>query len=66
MRESPVREELEDGKEKAQFRANSRNVRQIEVVIANNKSTLQDCREAGITEQSYYHWRREYGELRLE
>jgi putative transposase len=36
------------------------------VAIANNKPTPQACREAGITEQSYYRWRKEYGGLKLE
>jgi putative transposase len=34
-------------------------LRQIEVAIANGKLTPQACREAGIKEQSYYHWRKE-------
>jgi len=41
-------------------------LRQIEVAIANHKPTPQACREAGITEQSYYRWRKEYGGLKLE
>jgi hypothetical protein len=30
------------------------------------KSTPQACRDTGISEQSYYRWRKEYGGLRLE
>lgn len=41
-------------------------LRQIEVAIANGKLTPQACREAGIKEQSYYRWRKEYGGLKLE
>ena len=41
-------------------------LRQIEVTIANGKLTPQACREAGIKEQSYYRWRKEYGGLKLE
>jgi putative transposase len=41
-------------------------LRQIEVAIANNKPTPQACREAEITEQTYYRWRKEYGGLKLE
>ena len=41
-------------------------LRQIEVELANHKSTGQACKEAGITEQTYYRWRREYGGLKLE
>jgi putative transposase len=41
-------------------------LRQIEVAVANGKSTPQACRDAGITEQSYYRWRKEYGGLKLD
>jgi hypothetical protein len=32
-------------------------LRQVEVVIANGRTTPQACREAGISEQTYYRWR---------
>jgi putative transposase len=38
----------------------------VEVAVANGKSTPQACREAGITEQTHYRWRKEYGGLKLE
>ena len=41
-------------------------LRQMEVAVANGKSTPQGCRDAGISEQSYYRWRKEYGGLRLD
>jgi putative transposase len=41
-------------------------LQQIEVAIADGKLTPQACREAGIKEQSYYRWRKEYGGLKLE
>ena len=41
-------------------------LRQIEVVMAQGKATPVACREAGISEQSYYRWRKEYGGLELE
>jgi putative transposase len=41
-------------------------LRQVEVSMANGKATPQACRESGITEQTYYRWRKEYGRLRLE
>jgi putative transposase len=41
-------------------------LRQVEVSIANGKMTPQACRESGITEQTYYRWRKEYGGLKLE
>ena len=40
-------------------------LRQIEVEVANHKPIGQACREAGITEQTYYRWRKEYGGLKL-
>jgi len=41
-------------------------LRKIEVEIANGKSTPQAAREVGITEQTYYRWRREFGGLKLD
>jgi hypothetical protein len=41
-------------------------LRQIEVEVANDKSTPQACRDAGVTEQTYYRWRKEYGGLKLD
>ena len=41
-------------------------LRQIEVAVANGKSTPQACKEAEITVQTYYRWRKEYGGLKVE
>jgi transposase-like protein len=41
-------------------------LRQIEVAAANGKRTDQACREAGIVEQTYYRWRKEYGGLQVD
>ena len=41
-------------------------LRQIEVEIANGKITPQACRDAGITTQTYYRWRKEFGGLKLD
>jgi hypothetical protein len=41
-------------------------LRQIEVEIANGKSTPQAYKEAEITVQTYYRWRKEYGGLKLD
>lgn len=38
-------------------------LRQIEVQTAQGKSLALACKEAGISEQSYYRWRKEYGGL---
>jgi putative transposase len=41
-------------------------LRQIEVAIANGKTTPQACKEAEITVQTFYRWRKEYGGLKLD
>ena len=41
-------------------------LRQIEVGIANGKTTPQACKEAEITQQTYYRWRKEFGGLKLD
>ena len=41
-------------------------LRQIEVEIANGKTTPQACRDAQITVQTFYRWRKEYDGLKLE
>src|ERR1700735_3192673 len=41
-------------------------LRQIEVGSANGKPTPQACKEAEITIQTYYRWRKEYGGLKLD
>ncbi len=38
-------------------------LRQIEVLTSQGKTTGQACREAAISEQSYYRWRKGYGGL---
>ena len=40
-------------------------LRQIEVLMSQGKAAPVACREAGISQQSYYRWRKEYGGLRL-
>jgi putative transposase len=41
-------------------------LRQIEVEIANGKTTPQACKETQITVQTYYRWRNEHGGLKLD
>jgi putative transposase len=41
-------------------------LRQIEVGIANGKTTPQACKEVEITIQTYYRRRKEYGGLKLD
>jgi len=41
-------------------------LRQIEVEIANGKTTPQACRDAQITAQTFYRWRKEFGGLKVD
>jgi len=41
-------------------------LRQIEVLIGQGKKVPLACREAGIVEQTFYRWRKEYGGLQVE
>ena len=41
-------------------------LRQIEVQTAQGKSLVLACKEAEISEQSYYRWRKEYGGLQVD
>lgn len=41
-------------------------LRQIEVQTAQGKSLARACKEAEISEQSYYRWRKEYGGLQVD
>ena len=41
-------------------------LRQIEVAVANGKTTAQACKEGAITEQTYYRWRKEFGGLQVD
>jgi transposase-like protein len=41
-------------------------LREVEV-LQSKGSTVQDaCRQIGVTEQTYYRWRKEYGGLRVD
>ena len=41
-------------------------LRQIEVPMAQGKTAALACKEAGVSEQSYYRWRKEYGGLEID
>ena len=41
-------------------------LRQIEVLIGQGKAVPLACKEAGITAQTFYRWRKEYEGLQLE
>ena len=41
-------------------------LRQIEVLMAQGKTAALACKESGVSEQSYYRWRKEYGGLEID
>ena len=41
-------------------------LREAEVELARGKKVPQVCRQLGVTEQTYYRWRKEYGGLRVD
>jgi putative transposase len=43
-----------------------RKLREAEVEISKGMTVAQTVRKLGVTEQTYYRWRREYGGLRLD
>jgi putative transposase len=41
-------------------------LRQIEVLVSQGKAAPIACREGGISQQSYYRWRKQYGRFELD
>ncbi len=41
-------------------------LRQVEIAVAGGKSVGVAVREIGVTDHTYYRWRREYGGLNLD
>ena len=41
-------------------------LREIEAMMANGKTLLEACKQAGISDKSYYRWRRIYGGLKVD
>ncbi len=41
-------------------------LRQMEVLISQGKTVSQAAKDAGITDQTFYRWRKEYGGLQTE
>ena len=41
-------------------------LREAEVLLAQGASVAEVSRKLGVTEQTYYRWRREYGVMELE
>ena len=41
-------------------------LREMEVMTSQGQSVALACRNAGISEQTYYRWRKEYGGLKVD
>ena len=41
-------------------------LREAEILLNQGASVGEACRKIGITEQTYYRWRKEYGGMRVE
>ena len=41
-------------------------LREAEVELAQGRSVAEVCRSLGVTEQTYYRWRKEYGCLKMD
>ena len=41
-------------------------LREAEVLLSQDKTVAQVCKQIGITEQTYYRWRKEYGGLTVD
>lgn len=41
-------------------------LREIDVKTSNGKTIPEACKQAGITEQTYYRWRKVYGGLKVD
>jgi len=41
-------------------------LREAEVELAKGKKVPQVCKQLGVTEQTYYRWRKEYGGLKTD
>jgi transposase-like protein len=41
-------------------------LREAEVLLSQGSTAVEVARKLGVTEQTYYRWRREYGGMRIE
>ena len=41
-------------------------LREVGTVLAQGASTAEACRRIAVSEQTYYHWRKEYGGLKTD
>jgi len=41
-------------------------LRKVEIIVSQGSTIGEAARKIGVTEQTYYRWRREYGGMRIE
>lgn len=41
-------------------------LREAELLVNQGQTVAQACRKIGVTEQTYYRWRKEYGGMRVD
>ena len=41
-------------------------IREAEILISRGATTVEASRKIGVTEQTYYRWRKEYGGMRID
>jgi transposase-like protein len=41
-------------------------IREAEIMLAKGGTVAQCCKQIGVTQQTYYRWRKEYGGLKVE
>ena len=41
-------------------------LREAEVLLSQDKTVAQACKQIGVVEQTYYRWRKEYGGLKTD
>ena len=41
-------------------------LREVEVMLSNGSTIGEACKKIGVTEQTYYRWRKQYGGMKVE
>lgn len=42
------------------------NFREADVLLAQGKTITETCKQLGVTDQTYYRWRKEYGGMKVD
>ena len=43
-----------------------RMIREVELLLSQGRSVSEACRQIGVTDNTYYRWRKEYGSIRSD